>query len=119
MGPQGQGRRPDPPDRDPSHKPRRSLRTKIAGNANLRARYLARRDALAGGWLNEAERARAFAQFEQAERLYREVLSVDPANARARTGLDTATLQARLLELELDGWVGRLPGGLLQRTGQS
>ena len=23
------------------------------------------------------------------------------------------------LELELDGWVGRLPGGLLQRTGQS
>jgi DNA processing protein len=38
---------------------------------------------------------------------------------QARTGLDTATLQARLLELELDGWVGRLPGGLLQRTGQS
>jgi DNA processing protein len=38
---------------------------------------------------------------------------------QARTGLDTATLQARLLELELDGQVGRLPGGLLQRTGQS
>lgn len=37
---------------------------------------------------------------------------------QARTGLDTATLQARLLELELDGRVGRLPGGLLQRTGQ-
>lgn len=37
---------------------------------------------------------------------------------QARTGLDTATLQAQLLELELDGRVGRLPGGLLQRTGQ-
>lgn len=36
---------------------------------------------------------------------------------QARTGLDTATLQAKLLELELDGHVGRLPGGLLQRTG--
>ena len=38
---------------------------------------------------------------------------------QARTGLDTATLQARLLELELDGHLGRLPGGLLQRLAQS
>jgi len=37
---------------------------------------------------------------------------------QARTGLDTATLQARLLELELDGEVSRMPGGLLQRLGQ-
>ncbi|MFT4191023.1 MAG: DNA-processing protein DprA, partial [Comamonas sp.] len=33
----------------------------------------------------------------------------------ARTGLDAATLQAQLLELELDGEVARLPGGLFQR----
>ncbi|MDA7418472.1 DNA-processing protein DprA [Xenophilus arseniciresistens] len=33
----------------------------------------------------------------------------------ARTGLDVARLQAALLELELDGQVGRLPGGLFQR----
>lgn len=32
----------------------------------------------------------------------------------ARTGMDTAALQARLLELELEGRVGRLPGGLFQ-----
>ena len=38
---------------------------------------------------------------------------------QARTGLDTATLQARLLELELEGQVGRLPGGLLQRIGNA
>ena len=38
---------------------------------------------------------------------------------QARTGLNTATLQAKLLELELQGDVGRLPGGLLQRTAQS
>lgn len=37
---------------------------------------------------------------------------------QARTGLDTATLQAQLLDLELAGSVGRLPGGLLQRVGQ-
>ncbi len=34
---------------------------------------------------------------------------------QARTGLDTAHLQAQLLALELDGRVARLPGGLFQR----
>ena len=34
---------------------------------------------------------------------------------QARTGLDTARLQAQLLELELNGRVARLPGGLFQR----
>jgi DNA processing protein len=38
---------------------------------------------------------------------------------QARTGLDTPHLQARLLELELDGAVGRLPGGLFQRLGRA
>ena len=38
---------------------------------------------------------------------------------QARTGLDTATLQAQLLTLELDGRVGRLPGGLFQRLAWS
>ena len=37
----------------------------------------------------------------------------------ARTGESAATLSARLLELELDGHVARLPGGLYQRRGQS
>jgi DNA processing protein len=34
---------------------------------------------------------------------------------QARSGLDTAPLQAQLLTLELDGQVGRLAGGLFQR----
>lgn len=34
---------------------------------------------------------------------------------QARTGLDTARLQAQLLELELNGLIARLPGGLFQR----
>jgi len=49
-------------------------------------------------------------------------LGADPVGLdalQARTGLDTATLQARLLELELGGQVGRLPGGLFQRLGQA
>jgi DNA processing protein len=49
-------------------------------------------------------------------------LGSDPASLdalQARTGLDTATLQARLLELELAGEVGRLPGGLFQRVARA
>ena len=49
-------------------------------------------------------------------------LGADPVSLdalQARTGLDTPTLQARLLALELDGLVGRLPGGLFQRIGQA
>jgi DNA processing protein len=45
-------------------------------------------------------------------------LGFDPVNLdalQARTGLDTARLQASLLELELGGQVVRLPGGLFQR----
>ena len=36
---------------------------------------------------------------------------------QARTGLDTARLQAQLLELELSGQLARLPGGFFQRLG--
>ena len=49
-------------------------------------------------------------------------LGADPVSLdalQARTGLDTPTLQARLLELELDGQVARLPGGLFQRMGSA
>jgi len=45
-------------------------------------------------------------------------LGFDPVSLdalQARTGLDTARLQARLLELELCGQLVRLPGGLFQR----
>lgn len=38
---------------------------------------------------------------------------------QARSGIDTATLQALLMGLELAGWVARLPGGKFQRLGRS
>ncbi len=47
-----------------------------------------------------------------------EALGYDPCGLdalQARTGLDTARLQAELMGLELQGWVLRLPGGLFQR----
>ena len=47
-----------------------------------------------------------------------QALGHDPASLdalQARTGLDTAALQAELLNLELEGAVQRLPGGLFQR----
>lgn len=37
----------------------------------------------------------------------------------ARTGMDTATMQVQLLELELAGAVARLPGGRFQRLGSA
>ncbi|HBH39155.1 MAG TPA: DNA-protecting protein DprA, partial [Curvibacter sp.] len=47
-----------------------------------------------------------------------QALGMDPVSLdalQARTGLDTARLQVRLMALELEGQVARLPGGLLQR----
>lgn len=47
-----------------------------------------------------------------------QALGLDPVSLdalQARTGLDIARLQARLMALELEGQVARLPGGLLQR----
>jgi DNA processing protein len=49
-----------------------------------------------------------------------QALGADPVSLdalQARTGLATPALQARLLELELQGHLGRLPGGLFQRLG--
>lgn len=48
-------------------------------------------------------------------------LGFDPVSLDAllaRTGMDTPSLQVRLMELELDGRVSRLPGGLFQRLVQ-
>ena len=49
-------------------------------------------------------------------------LGFDPVSLdalQARTGIDTPSLQAQLMTLELDGLVARLPGGLFQRVGQA
>lgn len=50
------------------------------------------------------------------------VLGFEPCGLdalQARCGLDLQSLQARLLELEFDGWVARLPGGVYQRRARS
>jgi DNA processing protein len=47
-----------------------------------------------------------------------DAMGFDPVGLDAildRTGLDTATVQARLLDLELEGHVQRMPGGRFQR----
>jgi DNA processing protein len=54
---------------------------------------------------------------EAASRLL-QALGHDPVSLDAlvaRTGIDAAGLQVQLLELELNGDVSRLPGGLFQR----
>jgi DNA processing protein len=55
-----------------------------------------------------------------AEQSLLRALGHDPVSLdalQARCGWSTAQLQGQLLELELMGQVGRLPGGLFQRTG--
>ncbi len=50
-----------------------------------------------------------------------QAMGYDPVGLDAlvsRTGLDTASLQVQLLELELDGAIARLPGALFQRIGR-
>ena len=49
-----------------------------------------------------------------------QALGFDPVSLdalQARTGIDTPSLQAQLMTLELDGRIARLPGGLFQRIG--
>ena len=56
------------------------------------------------------------------ERVLLRALGHDPVGLdalQARCGWPTAQLQAQLLELELMGQVGRLPGGLFQRMGSA
>lgn len=51
-----------------------------------------------------------------------QALGFDPMGVDAlvaRTGMDAASLQVELLELELEGCVARLPGGLFQRIGSA
>ncbi|MGI9134209.1 MAG: DNA-processing protein DprA, partial [Rhodoferax sp.] len=48
-----------------------------------------------------------------------QALGFDPTGLDAllaRTGMDTPTLQVRLMSLELEGRIARLPGGLFQRV---
>jgi len=57
---------------------------------------------------------------DEPEDSFLSALGFDPVTLDAlvaRTGMAPADLQARLLELELDGEVARLPGGLFQRIG--
>lgn len=52
------------------------------------------------------------------DRLLLDCLGFDPVGLdalQARSGLNTATLQAQLMTLELEGRVARLPGGMFQR----
>lgn len=70
-----------------------------------------------GDGLGEGEPDAAEGAAGHAQGLLR-ALGFEPASLdelQARSGLDTATLQAQLLELELDGRIARLPGGRFQR----
>lgn len=68
---------------------------------------------------NTPDDARASTEFSQNIPLLN-AMGFDPVGLealQARTGLDTADLQAQLMGLELDGLVARLAGGLFQRLG--
>lgn len=64
----------------------------------------------------------ANAESEPADSALLQALGFDPMGLdalQARTGMDTASLQVQLLELELAGVIARLPGGYYQRLGRA
>ena len=70
---------------------------------------------------SDAASTRASNALDQTDPLL-EALGFDPMGLdalQARTGLDTPRLQARLMEMEIDGQVARLPGGLFQRIARA
>jgi DNA processing protein len=70
---------------------------------------------------DDASSAREFSEFGIDEELLN-AIGFDPVGLdalQARTGLDTAHLQAQLMTLELQSRVARLPGGLFQRLVRS
>lgn len=78
--------------------------------------------ALAMGSVAADARANDDASLASPEPALLRALGFDPTGLdalQARCGLDTASLQAQLMALELDGLVARLPGGLFQRMGEA
>jgi DNA processing protein len=73
----------------------------------------------APGSMASDTRSTHFSSTMEAENPLLEALGHDPVSLdalTARTGWSAAELQVKLLELELDGHVARLPGGLFQRV---
>lgn len=73
------------------------------------------------GLPHEGVNAPGAAASDEAEDPVLAALGYDPLGLDAliaRTGMDASTLQVALLELELDGRIARLPGGLFQRVGR-
>ena len=78
--------------------------------------------AIATSLYNSPTIAAEDSDFSKAENHLLQALGFDPTGLdalQARTGLDTATLQAQLMALELQGHVARLPGGLFQRIARA
>lgn len=64
-------------------------------NSEYQLAYLGTRDRLILQWLGEADSARRSGKADTAEQFYKQVMSVDPNNARARDGLADLERDAR------------------------
>jgi general secretion pathway protein D len=64
-------------------------------NAEYRTAYVVTRDRAIVGWMEVGDRARNAGRREEADVLYRRVLSLDPGNARARAALEVLARDAR------------------------
>ena len=70
---------------------------------------------------SSTQRTLAYSSLDEGISPLLQALGFDPTSLdtlQARTGLETATLQAQLMALELDGVVARMPGGLFLRLVQ-
>lgn len=68
-------------------------------NAEYRAAYLQTRDRAVETYLRQADRLAATASHIDAEKSYRRVLSIDPANERAMAGFKVLDMEARHVQI--------------------
>ncbi len=68
------------------------------GDKLIRAEYYRQRDQAIGRWLVQADALRLGQEFDRAGELYRTALRYDPANARAKSGLEQSETDKRARE---------------------
>ncbi|MGY0194539.1 secretin N-terminal domain-containing protein [Leptothrix sp. BB-4] len=88
------------------------------GNARYRIDYLSQRALATQNICNRADEARAKDQFDEAARLYREALSLDPANERAQRGLQ-AVQDLRRIEVVRGQVDSQLKGKQLEQAAET
>jgi general secretion pathway protein D len=73
------------------------------GSAQARGAYVTQRSAIVGQIVNDADTARLWGQFDEADRLYQRALRIEPSNPSALGGLDLVARERHWAKLVAEG----------------